>query len=58
MVQGTISTTNHYSGVQDMAKTQIKVCGPTRGKRRVRMMGMGSGRRRAEAKAKNKSTRG
>ena len=41
-----------------MAKTQIKVGGPTRGKKRVRKMGMGSGARRTAAKAKNKSTRG
>jgi hypothetical protein len=42
----------------NMARTQIKVCGPTRGKRRVRKMGMGSGARRAAAKAKCKTTRG
>ena len=41
-----------------MAKTQIKVGGPTRGKKRVRQMGMGSGANRAKAKAKDKTTRG
>lgn len=37
-----------------MAKSQIKGCGPTRGRRRVRRVGMGSGKHTAKVRAKKK----
>lgn len=33
-----------------MAKSQIKACGPTRGRRKAKMIGMGSGKWIAKAR--------
>jgi hypothetical protein len=35
-----------------MARANIKNCGPTRGRQRIRLLGMGSGKRRAKLKGK------
>ena len=41
-----------------MAKAQTKSGGPTRGRKKTKMMGMGSGKARAKRRAQTKGRRG
>ncbi len=50
-----LSLLKHLSSLLQMAKSQFKAGGPTRGRLRVRKMGMGSGASVAKLKARGNS---
>ena len=51
---GIIPGSNSDRGPVAMAKSQFKAGGPTRGRKRTRLMGMGSGKTIAKIRAKKK----